>query len=65
MTEDLIEIDMYSVIKQKYIERDFLDKIRSEIAEEAKCTMNKNRAGGLYKALQIIDKYKEESEDKK
>lgn len=34
-----------------------LDKIRAEIVEEAKCTMNENRAGGLYKALQIIDKY--------
>lgn len=48
---------------------DVLDKIRAEIAEEAKGTMNENRAGGLYKALQIIDKYKAsptgaESEDK-
>lgn len=39
-----------------------LDKIRAEIAEEAKCTMNGNRAGGLYKALQIIDKYRAETE---
>ena len=34
-----------------------IEQIRAEIAEEAKCTMNENRAGGLYKALQIIDKY--------
>ena len=40
-----------------------LDKIRAEIAEEAKCTMNNNRAGGLYKALQIIDKYKAEGNE--
>lgn len=37
-----------------------LDKIRAEIVENAKCTMNENRASGLYKALQVIDKYKEE-----
>ena len=42
-----------------------LDKIRTEIAEEAKCTMNDNRAGGLYRALQIIDKYKAEGEEEK
>lgn len=42
---------------------DPLDKIRSEIAEEEKCTIDVNRAGGLYKALQIIDKYKAESEE--
>lgn len=27
MTENLIEIDMYSVIKQKYIERDVLERM--------------------------------------
>ena len=41
---------------------ELLDKIRAEIVEEAKGTMNENRAGGLYKALQIIDKYREEQE---
>lgn len=40
-----------------------LDAIRAEIAEEAKCTMNDNRAGGLYKALQIIDNYRGVSKD--
>ena len=29
----MVEIDLYSVIKQKYIEREVLDKIRAEIAE--------------------------------
>ena len=49
----MVEIDLYSVIKQKYIERDVLDKIRAEI-------MSKD---GLEEALEIIDKYKAESED--
>lgn len=48
----------------KLISVDVLDKIRAEIAEEAKGTMNENRAGGLYKALQIIDKYKAEKSGK-
>ena len=30
----MIEIDLYSVIKQKYIEREVLDKIRAEIEEQ-------------------------------
>ena len=36
---------------------DVLDKIRAEIVEEAKGTMNENRADGLYKALQIVKKH--------
>ena len=39
-----------------------LDKIRAEIIEKAKCTMNDTRAEGLYMALNIVDKYKAESE---
>ena len=35
-----------------------LDKIRAEVIEKAKCTMNDTRAEGLYMALQIIDKYR-------
>ena len=52
----MVEIDLYSVIKQKYIERDVLDKIRAEI---------KAMSGDIETiadALQIIDKYKTESE---
>ena len=45
-------------------ERDeLIDKIRAEITEEAECTIDVNRAGGLYKALQIINKCKAESEE--
>jgi hypothetical protein len=59
----MVEIDLYSVIKQKYIERDILDKIRAEI--------NKiyNRDGNSFDCLnaldelkEFIDKYKAESE---
>ena len=64
MTEnDLIEIDMYSVIKQKYIERDVLDKIRAEI-EERKLNSGgePNRELAFNVCLQIIDKYREGKE---
>ena len=37
--EPMVEIDLYSVIKQKYIERDVLDKIRAEIDREGKWLM--------------------------
>lgn len=39
-----------------------LDKISAEISNEAKCTMNDNRASGLWKAYEIIEKYKGVSE---
>ena len=58
----MVEIDLYSVIKQKYIERDVLDKIRAEIEEtymNITYQENKDRKAtwGLRKALDIIDKY--------
>ena len=31
--KQMVEIDLYSVIKQKYIEREVLDKIRAEIID--------------------------------
>ncbi len=30
----IVEIDLYSVIKQKYVEREALDKIRADIIDE-------------------------------
>lgn len=42
------------------IERAVLDKIRAEIIENAKSTMNDTRAEGLYVALNIVDKYRNE-----
>ncbi len=60
----MVEIDLYSVIKQKYIEREVLDKIRAEIiqvvAEET--TEDSRWALGLKYSLKIIDKYKTDTE---
>lgn len=54
----MVEIDLYSVIKQKYIERDVLDKIRAEIDHVSD--------GEFYikniDVKRIIGKYKAESE---
>ena len=33
-SKPMVEIDLYSVVKQKYIEREVLDKIRAEIIDE-------------------------------
>ena len=64
--EPMVEIDLYSVIKQKYIEREVLDKIRAEIK-----ALTSNR-GFLSCSVDYIhekidavfDKYKAESEYK-
>ena len=65
MTENLIEIDMYSVIKQKYIERDVLDKIISE-ATSLKISYTDHDKDtyrrGINDVLKIIDKYREGKE---
>ena len=61
----MVEIDLYSVIKQKYIEREVLDKIRAEIEQTAKDYdkfEDYRRVRGLWIALEIIDKYKAETE---
>ena len=67
-SKPMVEIDLYSVIKQKYIEREVLDKLRAEI-EKTKTTMNmfnredtKQYAIAMEDVLKIIDKYKTESE---
>lgn len=63
----MVEIDLYSVINQKYIERDVLDKIRAEIEQNAYPIVhgvnNHEKGMTLYGVLQIIDKYKAESEE--
>ena len=63
-SKPMVEIDLYSVIKQKYIERDVLDKIRAEIFNA--CSDNYHMP--VYKLscdeiFEIIDKYKAESEE--
>ena len=66
MTENLIEIDMYSVIKQKYIERDVLDKIISE-ATSLKISYTDHDKDtyrrGVNDVLRIINKYRTESDN--
>jgi len=69
----MVEIDLYSVIKQKYIEREVLDKIRAEIVELTKCPYGTECLGANCPSntdcmicgdhvLEIIDKYKGEIE---
>ncbi len=59
----MVEIDLYSVIKQKYIERDVLDKIRAEID---KIYERENHSFDCLDALdelkEFIDKRKEQEE---
>lgn len=59
--ESMVEIDLYSVIKQKYIERDVLDKIRAEIEHLRDCeydNVDYAYIAGLDDVLGIFDKYK-------
>jgi hypothetical protein len=71
LQEPMVEIDLYSVIKQKYIEREVLDKIRAEIKKSSHGKWYVGRIDGkteevllLDEVMQILDKYKAESEDK-
>jgi hypothetical protein len=67
--EPMVEIDLYSVIKQKYIEREVLDKIRAEIKALSPEPTAYDVVDGnpikdavwetLYDVLKIIDKYRE------
>lgn len=63
----MVEIDLYSVIKQRYIERDVLDEIRGEIEEQVLESLSDGgddwfTAEKVNECLEIIDKYKAESE---
>ena len=59
----MVEIDLYSVIKQKYIEREVLDKIRAEIRAYSIYVMPQyGRTIREADVLHIIDKYKAEIE---
>ena len=63
----MVEIDLYSVIKQKYIEREVLDKIRAEIQQlrlhKAEFLTNDNKVCIDSQAVfDVLDKYKAESE---
>lgn len=75
--EPMVEIDLYSVIKQKYIECEVLDKIRAEILDCLKALDEIEKSGlNIYlpnemsgrrltyqQCLEFIDKYKAESEE--
>lgn len=58
----MIEIDLYSVIKQKYIEREVLDKIRSEIKnlERFEIRGEVTPLVNVDRVLKIIDKIESE-----
>ena len=67
----MVEIDLYSVIKQKYIERELLDKMRAEIIKyEGDCRLSvdeypscKQCTDSVFETIYgILDKYKAESE---
>ena len=64
----MVEIDLYSVIKQKYIERDVLDKISAEIEQlpTTECTETHiiyiDADDFKENVLAILDKYKAEIE---
>lgn len=64
----MVEIDLYSAIKQKYIEREVLDKIRAEIMKlddiNPDYPMDRTIHISRNEVLQIINKCKAESEDK-
>ena len=64
----MVEIDLYSVIKQKYIEREVLDKIRAEIERQEKWLMDAgynqyNVDIALDTIKSVVDKYRAETED--
>lgn len=59
----MVEIDLYSVIKQKYIEREVLDKIRAEIEQSAFNDVNGSKFISVRRVNRIIDKCKVESEE--
>lgn len=65
--EPMVEIDLYSVIKQKYIEREVLDRIRAEIewlkSHRAQFLTSDNKVCiDSQEVLNVIDKYKAETE---
>ena len=63
----MVEIDLYSVIKQKYIEREVLDKIRAEIKGMTPTYHNPDWSitdlVPISEVLKRVDKYKSETEN--
>lgn len=64
-SKPMVEIDLYSVIKQKYIEREVLDKIRAEISTvyESLDGYDPDSLGTFVSKIdEIFDRYKAEAE---
>lgn len=63
--EPMVEIDLYSVIKQKYIEREVLDEIKAEIDGLTYYWYEVHPRDVINDVFEIIDKHKAESEEEK
>lgn len=61
----MVEIDLYSVIKQKYIEREVLDEIKAEIDGLTYYWYEVHPRDVINDVFEIIDKHKAESEEEK
>lgn len=60
----MVEIDLYSVIKQSYIEREVLDKIRAEIEQTYETDIGFLIHDETKRTvLNIIDKYRQKEEE--
>lgn len=57
---DMLEV--FAVAKEALEQKAILDKIRAEFVNLAQRTMNDNRAGGMWTCIDILDKYKAESD---
>lgn len=65
--EPMAEIDLYSLVKQTYIEREVLDKIVAEIEEQVLESLSDSgddwfAAEKVNECLDIINKYKKDGE---
>lgn len=64
-SKPMVEIDLYSVIKQKYIEREVLDEIKAEIDGLTYYWYEVHPRDVINDVFEIIDKHKAESEEEK
>ncbi len=60
----MVEIDLYSVIKQKYIEREVIDKIRAEIRKKMRFNSFNEAIVSFDDIRKIFDECMAESEGK-
>ena len=55
--------NVLSALKKQQTQSDMIDKIRTEIVDIARRTMNDNRAGGMWTCKDIIDKHTNNTTD--